>query len=135
METKKLSVHSRKALLLAAALVLSGCTHKEDEKPVAVEPIRHPEKAATVLEQAYQKADSGAKTAVDEVTRALKQKDYEGAVVGLQVLQANPARSFEQSQVLIGMMAGLQKELAEGAERGDPKAIKAIEALKRRRGR
>jgi hypothetical protein len=90
-------------------------------------------KAISQLEQSYQATDPATKTAIAEVEQSLKTKDYEGAAVGVQVLQGNPNRTFEQSQVLKAMMSGLQREIAEGIERGDPNAIKAAEALKRRR--
>lgn len=120
---------------VAAVVLGAGCGKTDDGAAPVIEPIAQPEKAAARLHEAYRSAEPGTRTAIEEVGRSLKRQDYEGAAVGIQVLQAQPNRSFEQSQVLNGMMAGLQKELAEAADRGDPRALKAIEALKRSRGR
>ena len=76
--------------------------------------------------------DAELQTPIDEVTKALKAHDLEGAAVGVMVIQRQGAatRTYEQTLVLNQLMANLQGNISSGVASGDPAAIKAAEALR-----
>ena len=120
---------------LVAAGFLAGCSGGDEgdsaAKALPADPLHHADEVGQKLHAAFN-GDSGSSAAVDEVAKALKANDYEGAAMGVMVMQrtAPQNRSFAQSQVLNQLMVSLQASIAERAAAGDPAAMKAAEALR-----
>lgn len=123
--------------LLVCAATLIGCGKSEDQASMdkLAGNMKTPEKAAAAIETTFTKSPEDAQAA-KVAAQAIKTKDYEAAAAALTTLQQAPqARTFDEAQVINQAMRNLQGELIGAAAAGDPKAKKAIEALKRRGGR
>jgi hypothetical protein len=110
-----------------------GCSKQEDSPEVSVAaPVANGKKPAEVvqLEQAFQQADTPTKETVNVAASALATKDYEKAAVALMAAQSSPKLTFQQGLVLRKSMRELQYELLQRAERGDPRAIAAMQAMR-----
>lgn len=111
------------AFAVGCAVALSGCGKKET--------------SATDLEKVFSEKTKGAggtdpavKQAVDQAAAAIKANDNVGAVVILDTLRRQPALTPEQSMTVQDMMGTVQSKLAERADKGDPAAIQALQAIR-----
>lgn len=107
----------------------AGCG-KTDKDGVIVKELSAKE-AVSHLEQVYRTAEEATQQQVKAVIAAEKAQDHERAVMGVMVLQSASAQaSFDQAQALQAMMSSLQRQIVEGVDRNDPKAIRAAQLLK-----
>ena len=115
------------------AALLAGCSGGEDPalKGLPSNPVSGADQVGVKLKQTFAN-DAELQTPIDEVTKALKAHDLEGAAVGVMVIQRQGAatRTYEQTLVLNQLMANLQGNISSGVANGDPAAIKAAEALR-----
>jgi ABC-type phosphate transport system substrate-binding protein len=128
-------VTGRKALriglvgvLMAGALGLTSCgKSKTDALPP---PPRNPKQAATQLEQAF--ASSGSETVADvkQVSDAMRQGQYDKAVMSLQVVRSRGNLTLEQGVAVHGSIVAMEAQLIQAMGSGDPNAKRAYELLR-----
>jgi len=117
-------------LALAAALLLPelGC-RKSSLEPGSKAP-RSIKEAAAQLEAAFAGADAETKAQAGEAAAALRQSQYEKAVMSLQLVRARQNGTLEQGLAVQNTLVTLQAELAEAIEAGNADAKRAFQLLK-----
>lgn len=118
------------ALLLSsiASLGLFGCG---DSSPGTAEVVpRNPGQAASQLEQVFASAPTEVKQSAEAAAVALRQADYEKAVVALQILRSRPGVTLDQGVAIHHSVVAMEAKLVSGVESGDPNAMRAYELLK-----
>jgi U3 small nucleolar RNA-associated protein 14 len=113
----------RHFLIGVAAVTLFGCGMSEDER-LARTP-KNLSEAASELELVFADADSATKENAAIATQALRERNYDKAVVSIMYIRNQDNLTFEQGMILRNSMVTLQQDLIRAAEDGDPKAIKA----------
>jgi len=83
-----------------------------------------------MLETAFQEAPEAARVAASSAAEAMRQKDYEKAVVSLQTVRATENVTLEQGLAVHATILSMEGELVSAAQAGDPKAKQAYELLK-----
>jgi hypothetical protein len=123
---------SRAVLALALAVTVNGC-HKQ------ASPVGELEKTAAAMEKTAPEAAPEAKAApATEVKAAIeeyKSGKMEEAVTRLQMLRMQPTMTPEQRMALQDSVAAVMTEVYELAQKGDPKAIAAVQAYERMQNR
>jgi hypothetical protein len=121
------------AALIAGTAVLSGCGGDDSMKVTGIpaDPLSGADAVNAKLKATFAN-EPAMQGPIDEVTKALKNHDLEGAAVGVQALQmqGGSSRTFEQGAVLNKLMQNVQGTIANGVASGDPAALKAVEAMK-----
>jgi hypothetical protein len=118
---------------LALVACLSGCGSKEmktSEIEKAIQAIAPPPAA-----QAGQALSDPVRQVMDHALAAVRTNDYVEGAVALQTLRSSPSLNADQLTAVQDAMATLQKQLAERADRGDPKAKQALDAIRTMRRR
>jgi hypothetical protein len=132
---RKLMKNYFSAILLLAAAAFLGIRLAQKEpdygRAVVINPLKSPKQVAAHLARVFPTPDRATRIAIDELVNCLKMKDLSGAAGALRALQGLPNQTFEQAQVLKGLIEGMQKEVASGVSRGDPNSLGAEEILKR----
>lgn len=114
---------------LAALLLLAGCG-KTDRDGVLIKELS-PRHAIRHLEKAYAGADATTLQHIREIAAAQQARDWERAVLNVLALQAGaPQATFEQAQAVQALMNALQLQIAEAADQGDQKALRAGQMLR-----
>jgi hypothetical protein len=113
------------AILTAVSLAFGGCARNNsgDTKQAAAE-----------IEQAFSKADAATKETVGAISEAMRQRDYDRAVMSLTAIQGQPVTTPEQLRAIQNSSIALQAELIRAMEAGDPKAkatYKLLQELRR----
>ena len=112
----------------ALLLLLSGCGKSGTESASIA--VRTPKEAASQLERAFEKADPEIKKSVDTASGALRNGEYEKAVVSLQVIRSGEGISLEQGLAIQSSIVTLEGKLISAMEAGDQNAKRAYELLK-----
>lgn len=112
---------------LTVCLGVTGCS-KSEETDVGMP--KNPTEAASQLESAFGQASEAARTAAAAAAAALRQKDYEKAVVSLQTVRSTENVTLDQGLAVHGTIVALEAELVSAVQSGDPKAKQAYELLK-----
>ena len=126
---------SSRAVLVVLTLTLSGSgCHKQ------ASPVSELEKTAAAMEKTAPAAAPEEKAAspATEVKTALeeyKSGKMEDAVTRLQILRMQPTMTPEQRMALQDSVAAVMTEVYELAQKGDPKAIAAVQAYERMQNR
>ena len=118
------------AVLLGAAIGLTACQRKAN-------PVSDLEKTAEMLKDAPApdaKTEAPA-TQLKEAIADYKEGKFEDAVTRLQLLRKQSAISPEQRMALQDSVASVMAEIYELAQKGDPKAIAAVQAYERMQNR
>lgn len=114
--------------LLAALLVLpAGCKKSSEDSLVIAET---PQEAATQLEQAFNTAPPEIKQSVVSASQAMRQGQYEQAVVNLQVVRNSEALTLDQGLAVHSSVVAMEQALISRIDAGDPNARRAYELLK-----
>ena len=103
------------------------------KKPAADEgriPAKSPAQAASSLDESFATASPAVKQDVQVVSDALRKREFEKAVVSLQVVQQAPNITLQQGLAIHNSSILLEKELINAIERGDPRAKQAYNLLK-----
>jgi len=103
---------------MAATLGIVGC-NKEAGADVSVD--------TTQLQQAFQSAEPALKSGVDTAITAIKNKDYAGALSGLQKTAADAKLTPEQTQAVKDLLAKLQQAVTGAASKVMGEAGKAAD--------
>jgi lipopolysaccharide biosynthesis regulator YciM len=113
--------------LSAAVWITGGCSRSSDEDALSA---KSPTQAAGVLETAFKEAPEAARIAASTAAEAMREKDYEKAVVSLQTVRATENVTLEQGLAVHATILSMEGELVSAAQAGDPKAKQAYELLK-----
>jgi hypothetical protein len=124
----KLSGSTAVDLCSALFLLLSGCGRSDIESGSIA--LSTPKEAASQLERAFEKADPEIKKNVDTASEAIRNGEYEKAVVSLQVIRGSEGISLEQGVAIHSSIVTLESKLISAMEAGDPNAKRAYELLK-----
>ncbi len=116
------------ATALCALALLTGCGESKDADPVKTQT---PAQAGSQLEQAFQNANGAGKDSAKAAAEAMRQGEYEKAVVSLHTAKSAPNVSLEQGMAIQSSMISLEQNLIKAIERGDPNAQRAYDLLKR----
>jgi hypothetical protein len=122
----------KRLALLGAIIAFPACHRQAD-------PVSELEKTAAALKDAPPAADAKAEAApatqVKEAIAEYKAGKMEDAVTRLQILRMQPTMTPEQRMALQDSVAAVMAEIYELAQKGDPKAIAAVQAYERMQNR
>jgi len=113
---------------IVALAFLQGCG-KSDEATGAAVP-RNPQEAASQLQTVFAKAAPEIKQTADTASNAMRNGDYEKAVVALQVIRSGTNVTFEQGLAVHNSVVAMERQLINAAEAGDENAKRAYKILK-----
>ena len=111
-----------------ALVFLQGCG-KPDQASGAAVP-RNPQEAASQLQTVFAKAAPNIKQTADTASNAMRQGDYEKAVVALQVIRSGTNVTFEQGLAVHNSVVAMERQLINAADAGDENAKRAYRLLK-----
>lgn len=117
--------------ILAGALnclLAVSCSKSSDDGRLTA---KSPQQAASTLEESFAGSTPAVQQDVRVVSDALRKREFEKAVVSLQVVQQAPNITLQQGMAIHNSALLLEKELIDAIERGDPKAKQAYELLRR----
>ncbi len=114
------------AFALAVTLLLAAC----GRDPGHVRHPANPREAATQVEQAFAHSDPATRGIAAAVSAALRNGDYEQAVVSLQTIKTAPAITPDQGLAIHGTTLALEAQLIRALQSGDKNAERAYELLK-----
>jgi hypothetical protein len=103
-------------------LVLTGCGKSTDARQAAIE-----------IEKAFANADAATKQNAVVVSQAMREGQFDQAVVSLTTIQAQRGTTPEQLQAIQNSSIALQDELIRRMEAGDEKAKAAYKLLQEMR--
>jgi len=112
---------------LTVCLAWMGCS-KGEEADVGMP--KNSTEAASQLESAFGQASEASRAAAIAAAEAMRQKDYEKAVVSLQTVRSTENVTLDQGLAVHGTIVALEAELVSAVQSGDPKAKQAYELLK-----
>ena len=119
-------VEPMKALLiLLTALFLCGCSGSPDDGMAD-----NAEQAAAQIEQAFAGTEGFAHEAARAASEAMRQGDFEKAVVSLQTVKASTNITVDQGLAIHSSAVALEAELLAAMAAGDQRAAQAYELLK-----
>jgi hypothetical protein len=111
-----------------ALVFLQGCGKSNEATGAAVP--RSPQEAASQLQTVFAKAAPNIRQTADTASNAMRQGDYEQAVVALQVIRSSTNVSFEQGLAVHNSVVAMERQLINAAEAGDQNAKRAYKILK-----
>lgn len=95
--------------IMALTLAMSGCS-KQGSVDTAL------------FEKSFKTAEAAVQTGADKVVAAIKSADYSGALAELKTLSSNVKLTPDQQQAIKGVMAQLEKLIADAATKhGKPR--------------
>jgi sugar/nucleoside kinase (ribokinase family) len=115
------------ACFTTAWISSTGCGHPADEDSLTG---KSPVQAAGMLESAFKNAPEASRMAATSAAEAMRDKDYEKAVVSLRTIRATENVTLEQGLAVHATILSMEGELVSAAQSGDPKAKQAYELLK-----
>ncbi len=110
-------------------LALAGC--KKQEPSVGLP--KNSKAAASQIQQAFSSSAPEAKQQSDNLAESLRNQDYEKAFDAMMRLRGQQAQNIQQVIAVENADRRLQADVLAGVERGDPRAIRAWDLLKRTR--
>jgi hypothetical protein len=116
------------ALLGGIALLVTSCGQGGDSSGKIT--ASNPKQAAAQLDQAFANSNTDVKENANTASEALRNGDYEKAVVSLEAVRATPGISLEQGLAIHGSVLTMEDRLIRAMEAGDEKAKRAYELLK-----
>ncbi|MBI4327904.1 MAG: hypothetical protein HY674_21950 [Chloroflexi bacterium] len=113
--------------VFSAGLLLAGCGGSKEKDRL---PAANPQQAASQLEQAFEKADASMQQNVSLASQAMRNREFEKAIVSLHTVQQAPGITLEQGMAIRSSAITLELELIKAMERGDQNARRAYLLLK-----
>ncbi len=110
-------------------LLLNGCRNSDRDSGAMT--ASTPKEAASQLEQAFTAANPEVKKNAETASTALRNGDYEKAVVSLQTIRSGKGITLEQGIAIHTSIVMLETKLINAMETGDESAKRAYELLKR----
>jgi hypothetical protein len=120
----KLAQGASLGFLCAALAVLSGCGKGEDAAP------ENPTEAAAQLQNVFESAPQEVKQAASTASEAMRQGNYEDAIVSLRTIRGRENITLEQGLALHHSAVAMEAQLIRAMESGDEKAKRAYQILK-----
>lgn len=115
------------ALAVAAGLVLSACgRHRSSDQLV----VTDPKAAATGLEASFEHAPAAVRENVRLASEAMRQAQYEQAVISLSAVREQPNVTMEQGLAIHGAVVSMESQLVAAMQAGDPNAKRAYALLR-----
>jgi hypothetical protein len=113
---------------LAVLGLLAGgaCGRRNADARIA----QSPKEAASQLETAFAAADAEAKAAAEAASQALRNAEYERAMVSLQTIRARENVTLEQGIAVQSSIVNLETSLVKAMDAGDPEARRIYTLLK-----
>jgi len=116
-------------LSLVLLLGVVGCSKSDADS--SAKAVTSPKEAAEQVERAFQKATPEVKKTAEVASEAIRNNEYEKAVVSLVTIRSTPGITMDQGLAIHNAMVGLESKLINAIEAGDQNAKQAYEALKR----
>ena len=116
-------------ILGTVALVFLQSCGQSDQATGAAVP-RNPQEAASQLQTVFAKAAPEIKQTADTASNAMRNGDYEKAVVALQVIRNGTNVTFEQGLAVHNSVVAMERKLVNAADAGDENAKRAYRLLK-----
>ena len=114
-------------VLLSLTVAFTACRRASDDDLKLAD---SPKEAASQIERAFAGADPAVKQAADAAADAMRQGEYEKAVVSLQVVRAAPSVTMDQGLAVHSSTVALEVRLASAVQAGDENAKRAYQLLK-----
>jgi hypothetical protein len=121
------------ALLAGLALLMTACGEGGDRSGKIN--VGSPKQAASQLEQAFVNTAPEVKENAGIASEALRNGDYEKAVISLQAVRATPGITLEQGLAIHGSVLTMEDRLIRAMEAGDENAKRAYALLKQMKRR
>jgi hypothetical protein len=102
---------------LAACFMLNGCGKKEGVD-------------TSKLEKSFAAAQTDDKVAVDQAIAAIKEQKYPDALAALQKEVAKPALTADQQSAIKDIIAQIQQQIQQAAQKATDEAKKSLDSLK-----
>ncbi len=118
-------------LILAAAVALIGCKRADNDVKMAATP----KEAASQIEQAFQNANPEVRSAADAAAEAMRNGEFEKAVVSLTTVKSAPSVTLDQGLAVHSSTVALEARLVSAMASGDENARRAYELLKAMKGK
>ena len=99
--------------LLATALFFFGCSKSSSVDPAP-------------LEKSFASADATLKSSADKAVAAIKESNYQGALVEVQKLASNAKLTEQQKKAVEDVLAQLQQAITQMADKAAGEASKAV---------
>ena len=127
----KMSFLRNVVLFLVLSVIFVGCSKQTN--PMERGAPGSPKDAAQQLDQAFATADAQKKAQVAAASQALKNLEYEKAVVSLQLLKKEGNLTTEQGVAVHNSMISLEAKIIDAIDAGNENAKRAYEQLKKAR--
>lgn len=111
-------------MLCLAAGILFGCRKSSDLAPT------DPKQAASQLQQAFEGTAQEVRQTVNAASDAMRQGNYEAAVVSLQTIKSREGVTLEQGLAIHHSTVTMEAQLIRAIESGDEQAKRAYQLLK-----
>ncbi len=115
------------ACLVTALAAFTGCGKSDPGSASVVSP----KEAASQLDEAFATAEPELQQNIRTASEALREGQYEKAVVAIEVTRSTTNLTLEQGMAVHSSMIALEQNLINAAANGDAKAQRAYELLKR----
>jgi LPS sulfotransferase NodH len=115
------------SLALALAVVATGCGGSKDDLPAPTTP----KEAAKQIDSAFATAEPELQQNMHTASAALREGQYEKAVVALQVTRSTTNLTLEQGLAVHNSLVTLEANLINAAASGDANAQRAYDLLKK----
>lgn len=123
------------ALGSAAVLLLPGLGCRKSDTDLDLKVPRSTKEAATRLEAAFANEDAETKTQASQAAAALRQGQYEKAVVTLMAMRARPTGTLQQGLAVHNSLVSLEVTIVEAMDGGNQDAKRAYQLLRQLKGR
>jgi hypothetical protein len=122
------------ALGLTAALLLPGLGCRKSSADLDVKAPRSTKEAAAQLEAAFANEDAETKAQASQAAAALRQGQYEKAVVTLQAMRARQAGTLKEGLAVHNSLVSLEVAIVEAMDGGNQDAKRAFQLLRQLKG-
>lgn len=113
-------------ILLGLALAMTGCNRSGDGPKMA----ETPREAASQMEQAFRGASPEVRAAADAAAEAMRNGEFERAVVSLTAVKSAPDVTLDQGLAVHSSTVTLEARLVSAMAAGDENARRAYDLLK-----
>ena len=114
--------------LVVACLLGAGCGKSSDETAAVISPVE----AAAQLDQAFEQSTTDEiHQNIQTASEALREGNYEKAVVALQVTRSATALTLDQGLAVHNSLVSLEQNLINAAAAGDANAQRSYDLLKK----
>jgi len=122
------------AVGLAAALLLPGLGCRKSSAELDLKLPGSTKEAATRLEAAFANEDAETKAQAGQAAAALRQGQYEKAVVTLMAMRARPTGTLQQGLAVHNSIVSLEVTIVEAMDAGNQDAKRAYQLLRQLKG-